>query len=424
MPCLPRGAPEPWPGRAPDIQRYARGSYKDRRRLVTANANTQREHHWDALRALLMLLGIPYHVALTYQLGEGQMWIVNAHEGVAGFTEIAQFIHIFRMPVFFAIAGYFTALLLARRAPGTWLKGRLRRLAIPLAISLVTLSPLLNIACELSNFSLDGALKSWVHNSSQSGGYWVRHLWFLIVLLYYSAIAAMLVAAFPRLAGAVLSPERDSRWARRFTIFWFAVAALVGAWQAVSIELFYMAGLATNVPQQIFRLDEALQYLPYYLLGAFLARAPRITERIYRVSSGIAVAAAVSAGLAMLYATQLWPPYGRFVKTIAAICLMQPILLIIRHIADRPSAIVSRLVDASFVIYLFHLPVLAWLVVLFIPVALPVALKALLVMALTLLLSWGAWEIVSRSPTLRLLYDGVLIRGSATREMRKMPSSA
>lgn len=381
---------------------------------MTTSTNTQREHHWDALRAFLMLLGIPYHVALTYQLGEGQMWIVNAHEGVAGFTEIARFIHIFRMPVFFAIAGYFTALLLSRRAPGAWLKGRLSRLAIPLAISLVTLSPLLNIACELSNFPLDGALKSWVHNSSQSGGYWVRHLWFLIVLLYYSAIAAMLVAAFPRLAGVVLSPKRDSRWARHFTIFWFAVAVLVGAWQAVSIELFYMAGLATNVPQQIFRLDETLQYLPYFLLGAFLARAPRIREQLYRVSPGIAVAAAVSAGLAMLYATELWPPYGRFVKTIAAICLMQPLLLVIRHIADRPRAIVNRLVDASFVIYLFHLPVLAWLVVLFYPLALPVELKAVIVMALTLLLSYAVWEIVSRSVLLRLLYDGVPPRVSAS----------
>ncbi len=369
---------------------------------------TGREHHWDALRALLMLLGIPYHVALAYRVGE--VWIVNAHEGVRGFAAVAEFIHLFRMPAFFIIAGYFTALLLSRRAPATWLRGRLTRLAIPLAVALVTLNPLLNVACELSNFSLGPALRSWAHNSADSGGYWVRHLWFLIVLLYYSAAAAALVAFSPGLARAVLAVRWDARIARRFVPCWFALAALIGLWEAVSIELFYKAGLATNGPQQIFRLDETLEYLPWFLLGCVVARAPRIRERFFRLSPAILIAAVVFAGLSLLFAHELWPPYGRFLSTLAAMCLTQPVLVLVRRIAVRPSALVRRLVDASFVIYLFHLPVLAWLVLLFLPVAMPVAVKALAVLVLTSALSWGVWEIVARVPLLRLLYDGIRVR--------------
>src|SRR5690606_974443 len=93
---------------------------------------------------------------------------------------------------FFLVAGYFAALLLARRPPGEWLRGRFRRLGVPLLASLVTLIPLLNIACELSNFQLAEALASWRHNATTSGGYWVRHLWFLIVLLYCCCAAAAL----------------------------------------------------------------------------------------------------------------------------------------------------------------------------------------------------------------------------------------
>ncbi len=366
-----------------------------------------REHHWDALRAFLMLLGIPYHVALTYQVGEGQMWIVNAHEGVAGFTEIAGFLHIFRMPAFFAIAGYFAALLLARRAPGEWMRGRMRRLAIPFVVALLTLNPLLNLACELSNFSLDAAARSWVLNSSKSGGYWIRHLWFLIVLLYYCAIAAALMGWFPLFAGRQLSHERDGSWARHFTLFWFIVAVLVGMWEAASIEFFYMAGLATNIPQQILRLDEALQYAPFFALGFFVARTTDIKGRLYRLSPVIVVAAVVFTGLAMLYAKGLWPPYGRFLKTMAAMMLMQPLFLVVRHVFSQRSRLINRIVDASFVIYLFHMPILTWLVVLFLPVAMPALLKACIVMMLTLGLSWLAWEIVSRSSLLRLLYDGI-----------------
>lgn len=355
-----------------------------------------------------MLLGIPYHVALAYRVGE--VWIVNTHEGVPGFAAIAEFIHLFRMPAFFIIAGYFTALLLARRAPRAWLGGRVHRLALPLAVALVTLNPLLNLACELSNFPLREALQSWAHNSAESGGYWVRHLWFLIVLLYYSAMAAALVAFFPGFAKAVLAGKWDTRIARRFVPCWFVLAALFGLWEAISIELFYMGGFATNGPQQIFRLDETLEYLPWFLLGGVVARAPRVRERFFRLSPVILIAAVVFTGLSMVFERDLWSPYGRILSTLAAMCLTQPVLVLVRRLAVRPSALVQRLVDASFVIYLFHLPILTWLVVLFLPVAMPVATKALAVLVLTSALSWGAWEIVSRVPLLRLLYDGIRVR--------------
>ena len=376
---------------------------------MSAQNHNRREHHWDALRALLMLLGLPYHVALAYHIGDGngQAWIVNAHEGAPLFAGFAQFIHFFRMPAFFLIAGYFTALLLTRREPGIWLQGRFKRLGIPLLVTLVTLNPLLNIACELSNFPLDDAIRSWLFNSSKSGGYWIRHLWFLIVLLYYSLAAVALVSWLPGLRTRQVSPDKDSWLANHFTPFWFALAAIVALWEAVSIELFYMGGLATNVPQQIFRLDEMLQYLPYFLIGAVLARMPLTRARLYCLSPAITMAGVVFAGLALLYAKGLWPPYGRLLSIVAALCLTQPVLAVLRHMADTPSAIVRQMVDASFVIYLFHLPILCWLVVLFVPVAMPVVLKAILVLLLTFALSWAAWEVVSRSNVLRLLYDGI-----------------
>jgi len=65
----------------------------------------EREHFWDALRAFLMLLGIPYHVALSYQTG--QDFIVHSGEGLVGAREFADTVHLFRMPAFFVIAGYF-----------------------------------------------------------------------------------------------------------------------------------------------------------------------------------------------------------------------------------------------------------------------------------------------------------------------------
>ncbi|MBT2187543.1 acyltransferase family protein [Sphingobium nicotianae] len=371
---------------------------------TTACPPHAREHHWDALRALLMLLGIPYHVAMTYRADE--VWILTSGQGAPVFNAIAQAIHVFRMPAFFIVAGYFAALLLARRAPGPWLKGRLVRLAIPLVAALLTLNPLLNLLCEISNLGWPGALPSWKHESLTSGGYGIRHLWFLIVLLYLSGAAALAHRISPGLAHATLRPAWDAWLARHFEVSLIAIALLLGLWMGGAIELFYVAGLATQLPQQILRLDQLIEFAPWFLIGALIARAPALKAALYRFSLPIALLSIAALALDLAFREQLWPPYGRFLDTLAAVGLSQLLIATIKRFADRPSPLVQEIVKASFVIYLFHLPILTGLVILGKMLILPLALKAGLLMMLTLALSWGVWLIVRRSPALRLLYDG------------------
>lgn len=371
---------------------------------IAGGQSQPRQHFWDALRAALMLLGIPYHTALAYR--PGREWIVNSHEGLAFFTYLAEFIHLFRMPAFFVIAGYFAALLLARRSPREWLGGRFRRLGVPLVVSLLTLVPVLNIACELSNFPLAEALASWRHNSATSGGYWVRHLWFLIVLLYCCAAAALAVELWPRLRRVAVPERLDTAVARRFHGWFLACAIALALWQAAAIELFYKAGLATNVPQEILRIDELIAFAPYFMLGGFLARAPHVLARAKRFSPAIAGVAALSSLASLWFLDMLWPPVGRFIATFAALALSQMVIAAASRMADRPSTLVQRAVAASFVIYLFHLPIIAILVDIGRYLALPTAAKATGVMLLSLLMSYAAFAVAARSPLLAFLYNG------------------
>lgn len=370
-----------------------------------------REHHWDAIRALLMLLGIPYHVAMAYRAGQG--WIMNSGEGALALTWLAQAIHAFRMPAFFIIAGYFAALLLARREPGVWLRGRFTRLAVPFVAAIVTLNPLLNLLCELSNFQWADALRSWGHESATSGGYWVRHLWFLVVLLYCSAVAALACRLLPRLRMATLPARIDNLLARN--LFWtmLATALLVGLWEAAAIELFYMGGLATNLIQAILRIDQTIEFMPYFLISCLICRAPALKAALYRFSPAIALFAIAALALDIMFRNQLWPPYGRFLDMLAAVSVTQLLIATIKRIGDRPSPLVQEMVRASFVIYLFHLPITAGLVLVAKPLAIPVVLKALLVMGLTLAFSYAMWLLVRRSPLLLFLFDGRRARSPA-----------
>ncbi len=363
-----------------------------------------RQHYWDSLRAALMLLGIPYHVALSYR--PGQQWIVRSDEGVAGFAQLAEFIHLFRMPAFFVIAGYFAAMLLTRREPYAWLKGRFTRLGIPFLASIVTLVPIMNLACEFSNLPYDAALRSFVHNSSKSGGYWVRHLWFIVVLLYCCTALAALAARSERARSGTLPEGADGWMARHFTLAIVLVAIVLGLWEAAAVEAFYIAGLATNVPQQILRLDELIIYAPYFIAGCLLQRSPQMLARFGRFSVPVALLAVVFIILSMTIRDMLHPAPGRLVSTIAAVASTQVVIAAARSLFDRPVPLVQRMTDASYVIYLFHLPLVCVLVWLAQPVAIPTLAKALAVMGLTLLLSYAAWLAVSRHPVLAFLFNG------------------
>jgi glucan biosynthesis protein C len=385
--------------------------------MAGTSAN-RREHYWDSLRALLMLLGIPYHVALSYRPGE--QWIVRSDEGFVGAVELTEFIHLFRMPAFFVIAGYFAALLLARRAPGTWLKGRFIRLGVPFLTTIVTLVPIMNLACEFSNLPYSQALSSFVWNSSQSGGYWVRHLWFIIVLLYLCSAFAALVAAVPRLASARVPQRLDEACARHLTVVLCLAALLVGLWEAGAVEAFYIAGLATNFPQQILRLDELIIYTPYFALGCLLQRAPVTLARIGRFSLPIAALALLFTFLSLTIIGALHPAAGRLVTTIAAVTLTQVVIAGARTLLDRPMTAIDTLTSASYVIYLFHLPVICVLVWLAQDLPMPTFLKAFAVAVLTTILSFLAWRLITRIPLLTFLFDGTT-RPSPLNEQPVLP---
>jgi glucan biosynthesis protein C len=367
-----------------------------------------REHFWDALRAFLMLLGIPYHVALSYQ--PGQDFIVHSGEGVPGFTQFADALHLFRMPAFFVIAGYFAMLLLARREPMGWLKGRFLRLGVPFLTCIVTLVPAMNLVCELSNLPLAEALRSWRENSLSSGGYWVRHLWFIIVLLYLCTAAALLALRFPAVKNGLL-PRRIDRWSsQHFLGTLLGLGLAIGAWEALALEAFYRAGLATMLPQQVLRLDELVIFAPWFVLGCVLVRARAMLDRITQFSLPVTLVAVVGTVTWLLVHKDVVPMAERFIGTFAALGTTQVLIAAARTLLDRPIPLVRKLTDASFVIYLFHLPLITLFVWLAQPLPVPALVKALAIMALSFGMSYAIWRMIGRVRSMSLLYEGIIVR--------------
>lgn len=109
--------------------------------MSTENAAFARRSDLDALRAVAMLLGIVLHAALSFFTS---FWMVTDRQQNAGFGILVSAIHGFRMPVFFVMSGFFSAMLLSRRGRGALVKHRFFRVFLPLLVGLFTIVPATN----------------------------------------------------------------------------------------------------------------------------------------------------------------------------------------------------------------------------------------------------------------------------------------
>lgn len=101
-------------------------------------ATTRRRHDLDALRAIAMLLGIALHAALAYS---DIPWVVQDSQKHEFFGLFFVAVHGFRMPLFFLVSGFFTAMLWRRRGLNALIKHRATRIFLPCMLGLVTIIP-------------------------------------------------------------------------------------------------------------------------------------------------------------------------------------------------------------------------------------------------------------------------------------------
>jgi len=95
-----------------------------------------RRYDLDALRGFAMLLGIVLHAAIPFM----PYW-QDGDLGGGFLSGLFEFIHGFRMPLFFILSGYFTTMLWRGRDIRSLIIHRLRRVGLPLLIGLFTVLP-------------------------------------------------------------------------------------------------------------------------------------------------------------------------------------------------------------------------------------------------------------------------------------------
>ena len=139
-----------------------------------------RRHDLDALRGFAMLLGIALHAGLSLTPFP---WPVQDTRQSEWYGLLFAAVHGFRMPLFFLLSGFFTAMLWRSRGLKALLSHRLRRVLLPLLLGMVTVVPAVSGISALAladglGASADGASEDTIWSAAARGDIYAidRHL--------------------------------------------------------------------------------------------------------------------------------------------------------------------------------------------------------------------------------------------------------
>src|SRR6185437_1217376 len=162
----------------------------------------QRWHDLDAVRAFALLSGVALHGVMSFM--QPRVWIVADHATSTGADVLFYVIHIFRMTLFFLLAGFFARLMMERKGVAGFVGNRLKRIALPL----VAFWPLV----------MAGIIAMLIVANPPAAGsappppppfgvktFPLTHLWFLyaLLLLYTGAVIVKLTTDLLHIGGAL-----------------------------------------------------------------------------------------------------------------------------------------------------------------------------------------------------------------------------
>ena len=141
-----------------------------------------RYHGLDALRGIAMLIGIVLHSALPYIPNIEAFWPADKGSSQAMNT-VFQFIHIWRMPLFFILSGFFAHLIINRGSWKNWWGNRFLRIGIPI----VVFFPLMSLTIPwIFQYGKTGQLIFFYSDEGQP-----FHMWFLWQLMIFVVLTAL-----------------------------------------------------------------------------------------------------------------------------------------------------------------------------------------------------------------------------------------
>ncbi|WP_374582876.1 acyltransferase family protein [Pseudoduganella sp.] len=368
--------------------------------------DNKRLYFLDWLRILAFFLLVLYHTGMYYVTWD---WHVKSPAASGAIEPLMLLSSPWRMSLLFLIGGAAAAFLLDKLGGKGLAKERSKRLLLPLVFGMFFIVPPQSYFEVVSDVAYQGSylefMKLYVtgykgfcdHNGCLDMPTW-NHLWFLPYLWIYTLLLA--AAGSRRVQGA-------GAWLLRHLQGWKLFVLPIAFLAAGRILLLPYWPHTHNLTADWH--NHALS-LPMFLLGAAMARQDGFWQRLAQlrfVAVGLFLAS--WAGLLAFYSMgdvfqSAWLPLARVVY---ATCQWSGILAVCgfgyRHL-NVDNAKRRYLTQAVFPVYILHQSLIICLAMALRAAGLQPAVEGVLIVLLTLAISFAVFEVVRRVPLLRPLF--------------------
>jgi peptidoglycan/LPS O-acetylase OafA/YrhL len=383
--------------------------------------SSERLHALDAVRGFALIAGIVFHATVSFlpTPASQAVWIVMDSHRSLSLAAVFHLLHTFRMTTFFLIAGFFAHLTFHRRGARGFIVDRLKRIGIPLVVGW----PFLMAAII--------AVTIWAAIQTAHGGplppapkypgfpaFPLTHLWFLyLLLIFYAAILAL-----SAVAGALDRTGRLARVADRGVGFLAGhplgvvlLAAPAGLALALTPDWIAWFGVPTPDSSLVPNAAASAAYFTAFAFGWLLHRRVDLLD-VLRRRWPVNLAAGVACSLAgfgivgvapLLHPLTGWPRIAfATVYCVAAWSWSFALIgLALRFLADL-SPVRRYIADASYWLYIVHLPLVMALQTWVAPLSWPWSVKFAVVLGVALPLMLGSYELLVRHSFIGAILNG------------------
>ncbi|MGL1889143.1 MAG: acyltransferase family protein [Reichenbachiella sp.] len=360
------------------------------------NKKVNRIHAMDFLRSIAMYLGVILHAAIVYQIQPRAGWPVDKTDFIL-FDVYYEFVHSFRMQLFYLIAGFFANLLLNKIGDQAFVSHRLKRIVLPFSVSLLLVAPVSSLAFNYY-YSLDAGLdrlESWRVSFSEliswNGMY---HLWFLYYLMMFYATILILRKSFLKLTAKVGFGFGS--------IFIFVVVLFGITYFMYDVEVEPWTGALP-------KLNQFLYYGLFFLFGYLLFNNLELIK-MYSNNVWYYMAIGLGAGVWVLIVPLESFPLQTvgyvFIKSVQTVFLVFGFLAFFLKYCERDSYIVRYFSDTSYWVYLIHFPLVTILQVVLLDYNIHALLKFSIVITLSTSVSLVTYHYLIRYSLIGEILNG------------------
>ncbi len=377
--------------------------------LATNASKTERIHALDSLRAIMMLLGLVIHSAITYGTFEGYHWPLKDPESTGLFMDYTVlFIHAFRMPIFFVVAGFFGAMLFFERGHKKMLKNRIERILYPFIVFIIILAPTIKFSAIYSNevfadsagplmASLEPfkAIAGWIPSSTS-------HLWFLYYLLMITLVSFAIGLLFNRFKSFTDRTTLLLNWIIQRPIVKIFVFSLLTIGLLLIMDSTWVATSTDWTPD----FNTFIFYFFFYFIGWILFKSKHLLSTFMQFDWALTILAIVLFTTLFFFRSSFDDLQITIINSVTVWLFIFGITGLFMRYGSQHSHLMRYNSDASYWIYLLHLTFTMLLPAFIVHWDIPAFAKFIFVLAVTSVICLITYHYLVRSTFIGKFLNG------------------